>query len=113
MHELSIAIGIINIAENEIKKANKKKVELIELEIGSLSGVELNSLDYIWESAVKNTVLENAKKLVDYKQAKAKCSECNSVFKMNNIYDSCPECKSHLKNILQGKELRVKSLEVI
>jgi len=112
MHELSIVMGIINIAEKETKKANKKSVELIELEIGSLAGVELNSLEYVWDTVVKNTVLENAKWNVDYKQAKAKCLECETVFKMEYIYDSCPTCKSHFKDILQGKELRVKSLEV-
>ncbi len=113
MHELSIAMGIINIAEKETKKANKKSVELIELEIGSLAGVELDSLEYVWETVVKNTVLENAKLDIDYIQAKAKCLECETIFKMEKIFDSCPKCKSHFKNILQGKELRVKSLEVI
>ncbi len=29
-----------------------------------------------------------------------------------NIYDSCPKCDSFLKGIIQGKELRVKALEV-
>jgi hydrogenase nickel incorporation protein HypA/HybF len=113
MHELSIAMGIINIAENETKKANKKCVELIELEIGSLAGVELDSLHYVWKTAVKNTVLENAKLNIDYKQGKAKCFECKTIFDMNKTFDSCPKCKSHFKEILQGKELRVKSLEVI
>lgn len=113
MHELSIAMGIVSIAEQETKKANKKSVELIELEIGSMAGVELESLHYIWEIAVKDTVLENAKLQIDFKQAKAKCLECDTFFEMNFIYDSCPKCKSHFKNILQGKELRVKSLEVI
>ena len=84
MHELSIAMGIINIAEKETKKANKISVELIELEIGSLAGVELDSLEYVWDTAVKNTVLEKAKLNIDYIQAKAKCLECETIFKMEN-----------------------------
>ncbi len=112
MHELSVAIGIVNIAEKETKKANKTKVELIELEIGSLSGVELDSLEYVWNVAVKGTVLENAKKKIDYIEALAKCLECESVFEVKNVYDNCPKCKSYFKNIIKGKELRVISLEV-
>ena len=57
MHELSVALGIVKIAENEIKKANAKKVELIELEIGTLAGIEFESLDFFWSSDVKETVL--------------------------------------------------------
>jgi len=113
MHELSVVMGIIDIAKQETQKANKDKVELIELEIGALSGVELDSLAYVWDVAVKNTVLENAKKHIDYIEGKAICLECNTIFKVENIYDSCPKCNSYIKNILQGKELRVKSLEVL
>ncbi len=113
MHELSIAMGIINIAEKETKKANKKCVELIELEIGSLAGVELDSLEYVWSTAVKDTVLEHAKLKIDFKQAKAKCLECETIFEMEKIFDSCSKCNSHFKDILQGKELRVKLLEVV
>ena len=113
MHELSIAMGIIQIAEKETKKANKKSVELITLEIGSLSGVELDSLKYVWSTAVKDTVLENATLEIDFKQGKATCLECDNTFEMNKIFDSCPKCNSYFKNILQGKELRVKSLEVV
>tara|TARA_R110001592_G_scaffold208897_1_gene459973 strand:+ start:3312 stop:3653 length:342 start_codon:yes stop_codon:yes gene_type:complete len=113
MHELSIVMGIIDIAEKETKKVNKKNVEQIDLEIGSMSGVELVSLEYVWSTAVKNTVLEKAKLNIDYKEAKAKCLECHTMFSMEKMYDSCPKCKSHFKDILQGKELRVKSLEVV
>jgi hydrogenase nickel incorporation protein HypA/HybF len=31
---------------------------------------------------------------------------------MELIYDACPKCNSYFKDILQGKELKVKSLEV-
>ena len=112
MHELSVAIGIVNIAEKETKKANKTKVELIELEIGSLSGVELDSLKYVWEVAVKDTVLEYAEKKINYIEAQAKCLECETIFKVENVYDNCPNCKNYFKDIIKGKELRIKSLEV-
>lgn len=112
MHELSVVMGIVNIAEKETQKANKKRVELIELEIGSLSGVELDSLEYVWDVAVKGTVLEGAEKKIDFIEARAKCLECETFFKAENVYDNCPKCQSYFKDIIKGKELRVKSLEV-
>jgi len=113
MHELSVALGIVSIAEEETKKANAKSVESIELEIGTLAGIEFDSLEFVWPSAVKDTVLENAIKKIKVVQAKAKCLDCGHEFKIEKYYDSCPICDSSLKGILQGKELRVKSLEVI
>ena len=112
MHELSVAIGIVNIAENECKKSGKEKVELIELEIGSLSGVALDSLDYVWNAAVKDTILENATRKIHYIEGKATCLDCNLEYPIEHIYDNCPHCESYIKAIIKGQELRVKSLEV-
>lgn len=113
MHELSIALGIVKIAEDETVKANAKKVTKIELEIGVLAGVELESLNFVWELAVKKTVLEQAKKEIIIIKGKGKCIDCDTEFEMKKIYDTCPNCNSNFKGILQGKELRVKALEVI
>jgi len=113
MHELSIVMGILKIAENETAKAGAKAVELIELEIGTLAGIEFDALDFVWPAAVKNTVLEKAVKKIDIIHAKGKCMECDAVFPLDHTYDPCPKCNNYLKGILQGKELRVKSLEVV
>lgn len=112
MHELSVALGIVKIAEDETKKAKAKSVEMIELEIGTLAGIAFDSLDFVWPSAVKNTVLENAIKKINIIEGEAKCGDCDTVFKLKNIYDPCPNCNSYLKGIIKGKELLVKSLEV-
>ncbi|MGZ0014708.1 hydrogenase maturation nickel metallochaperone HypA/HybF [Yeosuana sp. AK3] len=112
MHELSIALGIVDIAEKETKKAQKSKVDLIELEIGTLAGIEFDSLDFVWPIAVKNSVLEFALKKIKVIHGEAKCSDCDTVFKLDHVYDSCPNCNSYLKVIIKGKELLVKSLEV-
>jgi len=112
MHELSITLGIIEIAEKEAAKANAKTVDLIELEIGTLAGIEFDSLDFVWPSAVKDTILENAEKKITVVKGKGKCLDCDSEFDVTNIYDACPNCGSFLKGITQGKELRVKALEV-
>ena len=113
MHELSVALGIVKIAEDETAKARAKSVELIELEIGTLAGIEFESLDFVWPAAVKNTVLEHAKRQIHRIQAKGICIDCDTIFEMDHLYDACPRCRSNLKGILQGKELRVKALEVV
>ncbi len=112
MHELSIAMGIVQIAEKEAEKAHVDRVLAIDLEIGSLSGVEIDSLNFAWPMAVANSVLENAEKRIHVIKAKAKCADCGFDFDLENYFDSCPKCGSQFKDIYKGKELRVKSLEV-
>ncbi len=113
MHELSIAMGIVKIAEDETAKVEEKTVVKIELEIGELAGIEIDALNFVWESAVKDSVLEKAKKEITIIPGKAKCADCDTEYYLENIYDTCPKCNSNFKGILQGKELRVKALEVI
>ncbi|MBT8205957.1 MAG: hydrogenase maturation nickel metallochaperone HypA [Eudoraea sp.] len=112
MHEMSIALSIVKIAEEEARKARVKHFAAIDMEIGTLAGIEFDALDFVWQAAVQETVLEKAKKRIVKIPAKARCGECDEVYSLEYIHDNCPKCASFLKTILQGKELRVKSLEL-
>ena len=112
MHELSIAMGIIDIAHQEAAKAGVGHFDGIELVIGELSGVEMASFDFAWQQAIKGTVLEHAALEIIRPPGNAKCLECGHPFAVSQIYDLCPVCQSHFKEIISGKELRVKSLSL-
>jgi hydrogenase nickel incorporation protein HypA/HybF len=112
MHELSIALEIIEIAEEQVKKANALTVSEIELEIGELSGVEVDALEFALEVAVKDTVLSGAKRTVDVVHGRARCNDCSDEFPVEDLFTPCPECQGFNTRIIQGQELRVKSLFV-
>ena len=112
MHELSVVMGIVKIAEQEAQKAGANTSERIELEIGKLAGIDLQALDFVWEAAVKGSLLQHAEREIIVLEGKATCSDCDQDFEVDNYYDSCPNCQSYLKIISQGKELRIKALEV-
>ena len=112
MHEFSIALSIIEIAEAEAKKADATEIAELVLDIGTLSGIEFQALDTAMEMAVKNTLLENAQIKVNKIQARARCSDCGEEFDIENIFDSCPKCGGLYHELLCGKELQIKSLVV-
>lgn len=110
MHELSIVMSIVETAEEKVKENHAESVESIDLVIGDLAGVESDALDFAWDSAVKNTVLQSAKRNIIHVPAKAKCLECDCEFEIKELYDECPLCGEHLLQIVQGKELQIKSM---
>lgn len=112
MHELSIVMSIVDIAEEEVKKAQAHHVDAIELEIGTLAGVEMEALYFTWPAAVKNTVLENADRVINEVQAVGLCTHCGCEFKIHEPYQPCPACNNLLIRYLKGKELKVKALTV-
>ena len=65
MHELSIVLSIVDIADEQVRKTGARQVEQIDLDIGALSGVELDALDFAWDAGVKDTVLEKAQRNIN------------------------------------------------
>ncbi len=112
MHEFSIAMSIVEIAETEAKVANSAKILNMQLDVGTMAGIEYYALDTALEMAVKNTLLENAVIKVNKIQARAKCIDCGNEFDMNNITDSCPQCNGLFSDVISGKELKIKSIEI-
>ncbi len=110
MHELSIVMSIIDIATKQAAQENASLIEEIEIDIGCLSTVEMNAFDFAWNQAVKETVLETTTKKINRIKGKAVCIDCGAQFPIENVYDECPACGEHFLNIIEGKELRVKSL---
>ena len=111
MHELSIAMSIVEIAEDSAKQSNVNTITEIELEVGTLSGVVYNALEFAMDEAVKNTMLENASRKIIRIDGKAKCNVCNHEFEIDDIHTPCPECASFDSEVVAGRELRVKSLQ--
>jgi hydrogenase nickel incorporation protein HypA/HybF len=112
MHELSIVMSIIDIATKQLQGIDATEIEEIELEIGTLSGIEEKSFDFAWNQAVRNTPLQNSIRVVNKIEAVATCIDCMIDFSVENLYDACPVCGEHFLNINKGKELKVKSIVV-
>jgi hydrogenase nickel incorporation protein HypA/HybF len=110
MHELSLVLSIIEIAEKHAE--NALSIDEIELDIGELSSIEMDAFEFAWKQGVKQTRLENAVKKINRIQGKGCCFDCEHEFRLLNLYDACPKCGSHLINIMGGKEFSVKAILV-
>ncbi len=113
MHELSIVMSIVDTVEKERKKQQADTVETIELDIGMLSGVEMDAFYFAWDAGVNNTILEKAKLKINRPPAKAKCTACGHTFTATSSFDACPECGNPFCDVISGKELRIKRMTVI
>jgi hydrogenase nickel incorporation protein HypA/HybF len=112
MHELSIARSIIALAEEEAHRHRASVIEEIEIEIGRLAGVELQTFAFALESAVKHTMLEEARIVRHDIEGEGRCGDCGASFAVEALFTPCPRCGSYGVKLTKGKELRVKSIVI-
>jgi len=112
MHELSLAMSILDVAAKEIEKYNTVRVQEIQLEVGALSGVDAEALEFALSFAVKNSFLEGASVKIIHTEGLGLCSRCNDSFIMAEVWTPCPSCNLPAWKILKGEELRFLSLTV-
>ena len=112
MHELSIAQSIVELAEEVALRERANAIQSIDIEVGTLSGIVMEALEFALEITIKNTKLECAQINYLKKTGKANCYECNFQFENNDLLTFCPKCKQANFKITDGKQLRIKSLTV-
>ena len=112
MHELSIALSIVELAEEEAKKANATSISKIEVEIGTMAGIDADALQFAWDATIQGTMAGHAELQIHSIQAEPHCLECGKDFPAENFFVQCPDCGSYRYQITKGKELRISSLMV-
>jgi hydrogenase nickel incorporation protein HypA/HybF len=113
MHELSIAMSILDIAEEEAHRQGNAQVTAIHLKLGPLSGVVKEALLASFEMAREGTDLENCRLVILEMPIIVYCPKCESersVASMQLL--CCPNCATPTPDIRKGRELEVSALEL-
>jgi hydrogenase nickel incorporation protein HypA/HybF len=112
MHELSIAMSIVELAEEEAEQRGVSVIA-VHLKLGPLSGVVKSALVSAYEMACEQTVLEGSRLIIEEVPILVYCPKCEVSRTLTSIqWFSCPECRSPVSEVLQGRELQVTALEV-
>ena len=109
MHEMSITQSVVEICQGH---ADGRRVTDVVLEIGELSGVVPDSIEFCFEACTKGTLLEGARLTIEIIPALGRCPACARELPMKSLFDSCTNCGAFGLAVVSGEELRVKELEV-
>lgn len=112
MHELSIALRVIEIAREEAARSGAEKITGVEIEVGELSGVMIDALEFAFSSVREEKGLENLRVDIHIIPAMARCRECGKYYKVKLFYETCPVCGRMNPELVKGRELKVKSVTV-
>ena len=113
MHELSIAMSIVDVACEEAEMRGAAGVDAVYLKLGPLSGVAKEALLFSYEIACQQTPLEGSTLLIEEVPIIANCPTCQERRHVQSIQSlCCVECGTPTPEILEGRELIVTALEL-
>jgi hydrogenase nickel incorporation protein HypA/HybF len=112
MHELSLLENVRAILEDHAREQNFTRVEEITLQIGALSCVEKEALFFAFESAMKNSLAENAVLHFQTIAGQGRCQQCGQLTVMEMLYDACKHCEYHRVDVVAGLEMKITELKV-
>src|ERR1700689_4711077 len=112
MHELSIAMGIVEAATDEAQRRGVE-VSAVHLRLGALSGVVKDALLFSYEVACQDTPLQGSQLVVEDVPVIVFCATCQAERELASVQlFACPQCGTPTMDVRHGKELEVFALEV-
>lgn len=113
MHELSIALSIIEGVEEEAVRQGGGRVCAVHLRLGPLSGVVKEALLFSFELACEGTLLEGSTLVIEDIPLLIDCPQCGAERAPVGLQClQCVECGAPAAEVLHGAELEVSALEL-
>jgi hydrogenase nickel incorporation protein HypA/HybF len=113
MHELSIAMSIVEMAQEESDRQGNAQVLAVHLRLGRLSGVVKEALLSSYEMACEATPLAGSRLLIEEIPVEVFCPTCDCPRMVDSIqWFCCPDCGTPTPTVLHGKEMEVVALEL-
>jgi hydrogenase nickel incorporation protein HypA/HybF len=113
MHELSIALSIIDGVLEERERRGDVAVETIYVSVGPLSGVDRDALDFAYTVAREGTPLESSRLVIESVPVVVFCAACQAERSpVSDNHLACADCGAPAGEIVHGRELEIRALEI-
>lgn len=112
MHELSLTQSIVELAVTHANRAGARVIRSITLEIGDLSGVMAEAVEFAFDVCSKGTLVEGARLEIRRIKGRGRCLDCDKEAEMDSLTYTCPHCGSLALETIRGKEMTLTEMEV-
>jgi len=113
MHELSIAMNIIEAVEEESTRLGGRQIVAVHLKLGQFSGVVKEALLTSYELASEQSPLRGSRLVIEDVPIAIECTTCGARRPvMSPQMLCCAECGTPAAEIVEGKEIQLSALEL-
>lgn len=114
MHELSIALSIVDGALDELKRHGTAKATALHLRLGRLAGVDKDALLFSYGLASEETALAASQLIIEDIDVRIFCPVCDKEQPVLSFpVLQCAACGAIASRIVQGQEMEIVGMEVV
>lgn len=111
MHEISIAENLKELVLEAAEKAHLSRVSRITVCFGQMVQIVPDIFKFAFSECVRDTMAMGAELDIEIIPVKIKCRNCMEELTIQSDLFMCGNCESDDIEIIEGKELFVKSIE--
>ena len=113
MHEYSLAKEIAEIVQEKMQSLpQKQSLSSITIKAGILSGIFPDSLSFYLEIIFQDMGWQNTKIYIESVPAKYAC-ECGHLYTTEVLLSGCPLCGQFERNLVEGDQCIIETLEIV
>ena len=112
MHEMGIMSGVLDSVNAAAQNAQAERVTKIILNIGEMTEIIQDSLEFAFQVMSEGTLSEGAELVIKTVTPHSICLDCGHEFDHDRFHRTCPECGSYSTSMTRGRELDIESIEV-
>jgi len=114
MHELSIALSIVDGIIDELQRRGESHASAVHVRVGRLSGVDKNALLFSYGIASQETALAESRLIIEDVEVKVFCPACGLDRSTGSFpILTCADCGALAERIVQGEELEITAIELV
>ena len=111
MHEMSIAVALIDQLEGLAVEHGFEGVESVDVQAGMLRGIVPEALEMAFREASRGTVAEGARLDLEIIPAEAVCRSCGHRFAPDIDYYVCEKCGRADVELVAGMDVILRTLQ--
>ena len=112
MHELSIAMNLVDQLLDLIEQHNVAGVDAVVLRVGALSHVDFEAMEEAFAEASRDTAAEGASLQMTETPAVVECLDCRKRFESEGENFACPNCRRANTRVVEGDDILLMSVEL-
>lgn len=113
MHEVSIALNLIDIVTAQCRENGYSRIDAVRIKIGRASGIMPDALSFAFDAIKGDSIAADALLEIEEVPLTGSCRDCGAVFTTEAEYVlACPACAGLSFFMTAGRELDIIDMEV-